>query len=165
MNLFEAREILKKNGYILKRLNECGFGDCSIPAPSHYGSSCGGGGCAGVMTRRMPVNTCGIGGCYLPDEARRSIISNRGGRNTEIGLWYAYNSDKKNWLEYIAKELNVEVQDILDKVPTRTLDIIWDKHMRLSKNDYEGSLLHFKRLCFKRVKQSNKEKYHESIRS
>lgn len=26
MNLFEAREILKKNGYILKRLNECGFG-------------------------------------------------------------------------------------------------------------------------------------------
>lgn len=74
--------------------------------------------------------------------------------------WIYFKTPKRVriWLEYIAKELNVEVQDILDKVPTRTLDIIWDKNMRLSKNDYEGSLLHFKRLYFKRVKQSNKEK-------
>lgn len=149
MNLIEAREILKKNGYSLQRLNECGFGGCSIPAPSHYGSSCGGGGCGGVMTRRMSVNSCGMGGCYLPDEARRAILSYRGGRNTEIGLWYAYDSDKKNWLEYIAKNLGVEVQDILDRVSTRSLDIIWDKYMRNSKRDYEGSLLRFKNSYFK----------------
>ena len=45
MNLLEAKEILKKKGYTVRRLNECGSSSCG-----------GGGGCSGFSSFRT---SCG----------------------------------------------------------------------------------------------------------
>ena len=51
MNLHEAKEILKKKGYTVHRLNECGS------------SSCGGGGCSGFSSFRTSCGSSMDYGC------------------------------------------------------------------------------------------------------
>ena len=58
MNLHEAKEILKKKGYTVRRLNECGSSSCG-----------GGGGCSGLRSFRtscgssMDYGSSSSGGC------------------------------------------------------------------------------------------------------
>lgn len=49
MNLLEAKEILRKKGYTVCRLNECGGSVSSCGGSSSYSSGCGSSGCGGSV--------------------------------------------------------------------------------------------------------------------
>ena len=64
MNLLEAREILKKKGYTVRRLNECGSsfgGGCS--GSSSYSSGCGSSGCGSSYSSGCGSSSSYGGGC------------------------------------------------------------------------------------------------------
>lgn len=70
MNLLEAKEILRKKGYTVHKLNECGGSVSSCGGSSSYSSGCGGSGCGGSSrssSRRRSVRGCGGSSSYSSD--------------------------------------------------------------------------------------------------
>lgn len=97
MNLLEAKEYLIKNGYKLKRLNECGgiggsdmgaWGGGGCGSWSSYSSSCGGSsgtyGCGGGSSRGTYLG-CGHYADDDEDEDEDYIIGGCGNRDVYLG--------------------------------------------------------------------------------
>ena len=93
MNLHEAKEILKKKGYTVHRLNECGSSSCG-----------GGGGCSGFSSFRT---SCGssmdYGGCGSSFSRRVNGCSGYS-EPTRVKTTQAPRAD-------------ATIQDLLDKIP------------------------------------------------
>ena len=95
MNLLEAKEILKKKGYTVRRLNECGSSSCG-----------GGGGCSGFSSFRTSCGSSmdyGSSGCGSSFSRRVNGCSG-----------YSEPSSVRTTQTVRA---NATIQDLLDKIP------------------------------------------------
>lgn len=96
MNLFEAKEILKKKGYTVRRLNECGSSSCG-----------GGGGCSGFRSFRT---SCGSSMDYGSSSGCGSSFSRR------VNGCSGY-SEPVRVRTTQAPRTDATIQDLLDKIP------------------------------------------------
>lgn len=98
MNLLEAKEILKKKGYTVRRLNECGSSSCG-----------GGGGCSGFSSFRTSCGSSmdyGSSGCGSSFSRRVNGCSG-----------YSEPSSVSSVRTTQTPRRDATIQDLLNKIP------------------------------------------------